>query len=247
MDMPRIVTDRRAQVKTYKTVAMPVDQGALDPAIVCRALAPFLVDGRRDRIDATIDARLGGLTLVIENLHDPHNGAAVLRSAEALGLQTVHVVEASEKFRFSSDVTQGCEKWLDIERHATFTAASVCLRAAGFALYAAVPDAETSLGDLDFSRPAAVVVGNERAGLSAAALASADARFAIPMVGMTRSLNLSVAAALIVSHAASHRRRTLGRDGDLDQATRLRLRARFYSASVRGAEQIVARYLSGKD
>jgi tRNA (guanosine-2'-O-)-methyltransferase len=224
---------------------MPLDPGALDPAIVCRLLAPFLVDGRRERIDATIDARLGGLTVVIENLHDPHNGAAVLRSAEALGLQTVHVVEAAEKFRFSSDVSQGCEKWLDIERHPTFTEASGCLRAAGFALYAAVPDGAASLGDLDFSRPAAVVVGNEHAGLSATALAGVDARFAIPMVGMTRSLNLSVAAALIMSHAASDRRRTLGQDGDLDPTTRLRLRARFYAASVRGAEQILARYLAG--
>ena len=219
-----------------------------DPLFVCRALEPFLVDGRRERIDAVIDARLAGLTVVIENLHDPHNGAAVLRSAEAFGLQTVHVVETAERFRFSSDVSQGCEKWLDVERHPTFAAAVNRLRAGGFALYAAAPEAEASWEELDFSRPAAIVVGNEHAGLTAEALAAVDVRFRIPMAGMTRSLNLSVAAALIISRAAAARRLALRRPadgiqptGDLDEAERLRLRARFYAASVRGADQILAR------
>jgi tRNA (guanosine-2'-O-)-methyltransferase len=219
----------------------PLDE--VDPAIVCAALAPLLGDERRQRIDAVVAARLGGLTLLIENLHDPHNGAAVLRSAEAFGLQTVHVVEAGgARFRFSSDVSQGCEKWLDVEPHPTFAAARASLHAAGFALYAAVPGAAATLDELDFARPAAIVVGNEHAGLSEAAVAGADVAFAIPMAGMTRSLNLSVAAALITSHAASRRRAALGQDGDLDDDVRLRLRARFYAASVRGAEPIVARF-----
>lgn len=223
---------------------MALDLSTLDPRLVCRALEPFLVDGRRERIDAVIDARLGGLTVVIENLHDPHNGAAVLRSAEAFGIQTVHVVEAAERFRFSSDVSQGCEKWLDVERHRTFAAAVARLRAGGFSLYAAAPEAAASWDDLDFSRPAAIVVGNEHAGLTAEAMAAVDVRFRIPMAGMTRSLNLSVAAALIASRAAAARRLALGgRGGDLPEEARLRLRARFFAASVRGAEQIVERVL----
>ena len=214
----------------------------IDPATVCAVLAPFLADDRRARIDATVAARLGGLTLVIENLHDPHNGAAVLRSAEAFGLPAVHVFEASERLRFSADVTQGCEKWLDVERHASFAAARARLHTAGFVLYGAVPDATTSWEELDFDRPAAIVVGNEHAGLSDAAIAGVDRSFAIPMAGMTRSLNLSVAAAVVVAHAARRRRHGLGRDGDLDEAACLRLRARFYTASVRGATQILERH-----
>lgn len=230
---------------------MALDLTALDPYLVCRTLEPFLVDGRRERIDAIVDARLGGLTLVIENLHDPHNGAAVLRSAEAFGIQTVHVVEAAERFRFSSDVSQGCEKWLDVVRHRTFAAAVSRLRADGFALYAAAPDATATWEELDFSRPAAIVVGNEHAGLTAEALAAVDVPFRIPMAGMTRSLNLSVAAALIASRASAARRQAhVGQDdsmaggGDLDPAARVRLRARFYAASVRGAAQIIERALA---
>jgi tRNA (guanosine-2'-O-)-methyltransferase len=234
---------------------MPRDISALDPHSVCAVLEPFLVDGRRERIDAVVASRLVGLTVVIENLHDPHNGAAVLRSAEAFGLQTVHVVEAAERFRFSSDVSQGCQKWLDVERHPTFGAAVARLRAGGFALYAAAPEGEVSWDELDFSRPAAVVVGNEHGGLTPEAMAAVDARFRIPMAGMTRSLNLSVAAALIVSRAATARRLALAAnrgpgavpgDGDLDDLARVRLRARFYAASVRGAEQILTRALGAR-
>ena len=78
-----------------------------DPARVCELLAPLLLDERRARIDEAAESRLGGLRILIENLNDPHNGAAVLRSAEAFGVQRVDVVESTEKFRFSSDVTQG--------------------------------------------------------------------------------------------------------------------------------------------
>ncbi|HEY4184743.1 MAG TPA: RNA methyltransferase [Polyangia bacterium] len=217
---------------------------AAEPHAICEALAPLLGEERRRRIDAIIEARLSGLTVLVENLHDPRNGAAVLRSAEAFGLQTVHVVEAAERFRFSADVSQGCEKWMDVERHATFAAAQARLHAAGFVLYAAVPDAKTTLDELDFARPAAIVVGNEHAGLTADAIARADVPFSIPMLGMTRSLNLSVASALIVSHAAARRRAALGRPGDLDEQARDLLRARFYTASVRGAEGVVARHLA---
>jgi tRNA (guanosine-2'-O-)-methyltransferase len=212
-----------------------------DPAAVCATLAPLLLDDRRARIDAAAEARLGGLRVVIENLHDPHNGAAVLRSAEAFGVQRVEVIESVEPFRFSSTVTQGCEKWLDVIRHKTLAAAVGALRADGFAIYAAVPGAAATVEDLDFARPAAVMIGNEHEGLTADAIAAADVRFGIPMAGMTRSLNLSVATALITERAAQLRRRALGRQGDLDPDAVLALRARFYAASVRGADVVLAR------
>ena len=218
-----------------------MDEAFADPASVCATLAPLLLDERRVRIDGAAAARLGGLRMVIENLHDPHNGAAVLRSAEAFGIQRVDVIESVEPFRFSSVVTQGCEKWLDVVRHPTLAEAVAALRADGFALYAAVPDAAASVEDLDFARPAAVMIGNEHAGLTSDAIAAADVVFGIPMPGMTRSLNLSVAAALIAERAAHSRRRAIGRSGDLDDAAVLALRARFYAVSVRGADVVLAR------
>src|SRR3954471_15192067 len=108
---------------------------AISPARVCAELGPLLFDERRQRIDEAARSRLGGVRVVIENLHDPHNGAAVLRSAEAFGIQRVEVIESVEPFRFSSTVTQGCEKWLDVVRHPTLEAALAELRRAGFAVY----------------------------------------------------------------------------------------------------------------
>jgi tRNA (guanosine-2'-O-)-methyltransferase len=218
----------------------------LAPADVCAALEPLLLAERRARIDAAAATRLSGLRVVIENLHDPHNGAAVLRSAEAFGVQRVEVIESVERFRFSSTVTQGCEKWLDVVRHRSLAEAMVGLRSDGFAIYAAVPGAGATLDELDFSRPAAVMVGNEHEGLTSDAMAAADVRFAIPMFGLTQSLNLSVAAAIIVSRASALRRQALGRDGDLDEAAVLALRARYYAASVRGAEAVLARAASSR-
>jgi tRNA (guanosine-2'-O-)-methyltransferase len=213
-----------------------------DPAAVIAALSPLLLDERRARIDAAVAARLGGLRVVIENLHDPHNGAAVLRSAEAFGIQRVEVIESTEPFRFSSTVTQGREKWLDVVRHKTLDGCVDALRRDGFVIYAAVPGAESSVEDLDFARPAAVMVGNEHEGLTGAAIDAADRVFSIPMAGLTASLNLSVATALIAERAAALRRRALRAEGDLEAAAQLALRARFYAASVRGADAVVARY-----
>jgi tRNA (guanosine-2'-O-)-methyltransferase len=213
----------------------------MTPDEVCAHLAPLLLEERRARIDVAAATRLGGLRVVMENLHDPHNGAAVLRSAEAFGVQRVEVIETVERFRFSSTVTQGCEKWLDVVRHRSLATAMVSLRSEGFAIYAAVPGAEATLDQLDFSRPAAVMVGNEHDGLTPEAMAAADVRFTIPMSGLTQSLNLSVATAIIVARASALRRQALGGQGDLDPAAVVALRARFYAASVRGADAILAR------
>jgi tRNA (guanosine-2'-O-)-methyltransferase len=217
----------------------PLD--GLDPARVCAVLGPLLAEERRDRIEEVLGARLLGLTVVLENLHDPHNGAAVLRSCEAAGVQVVHAIEGSSPFRFSSKVTQGCERWLDVCRHKTTAAAMATLRAAGFRLAAAVPGARQSLEELEAERPLALWMGNEHEGLSAAARAGADLAFGLPMAGMTRSLNLSVATALAVFAAAARRRAALSAPSDLTAKNRAHLRARWYFEDLRGAQAILRR------
>src|SRR5438552_1244185 len=84
----------------------------LDPAEVIAALGPVLEEGRAAKLDAVAAARLGGVTLVIEDLIDPHNYGAVLRSAESMGLLHVHTINARNRFRVSPRVTQNCERWL---------------------------------------------------------------------------------------------------------------------------------------
>ena len=206
-------------------------------------LAPFLSDARKARIDAVLAQRLAGLTVVIENLHDPHNGAAALRSVEGFGLSALHVVEQVERFKFSSKVSQGCEKWVDIRRHPDFATCARRLHDEGFALYAALPPggAAVDLDALDLAHPTALVFGNEHVGLTPEALAACDGAFTIPMQGFTASFNLSVSVALAVFACSRRRRAALGGRGDLDEAEIVRLRSRWYTLSVDAAELILAR------
>jgi tRNA (guanosine-2'-O-)-methyltransferase len=215
--------------------------GVDDPRLVIDALSPHLGDERREKIDRIAAARLGGLVVVLENLHDPHNGGAALRSCEAIGVRQVRVVGAS--FRVSERVTQGCDKWLDVVRDESIEGCVADLKARGFQLYAAVPGARTSLEELDAVTPAAFLIGNERDGLTPAARAACDVEFAIPMHGFSQSVNLSVATALCVYTHAERRRRALGRAGDLDEDALLALRADYYRRDLRGADAIIARFL----
>lgn len=214
-----------------------------DAQLVIDALSPHLGDERRAKIDRVAAARLDGVVVVLEHLHDPHNGGAALRSCEAIGVRQVRVVGAH--FQFSERVTQGCDKWLDIVRDVAMNDCAVALKARGFRLYAAVPGATTPLEALDPLVPAAFLIGNEHEGLSDGARAACDVEFAIPMRGFSQSVNLSVATALCVYTHAERRRRALGRDGDLDEAALLALRADYYRRDLRGADAIIARYRAG--
>jgi tRNA (guanosine-2'-O-)-methyltransferase len=211
----------------------------LDDEVIA-ALGEVLGPERAARLDAVAAARLAGVVLVLENLHDPHNGGAALRSSEAVGLLEVRIVGAPLKF--SERVTQGCEKWLDLVEDRDIDACARDLSARGFQLYAAVPGATATLEDLDPLAPAAFLVGNEHAGLSERARALAHREFRIPLPGFSQSVNLSVAAALTLYTHATRRRAALGRAGDLDDDARRALRARWYAKDLRGADAIVARW-----
>jgi len=214
------------------------------PDAVVAALSPLMSPERMARIEAVLDARLVGVTLVIENLYDPHNGAAALRSLEGLGIAAAHVIEGSGPFRASPAVTIGCEKWIELHHHPDAESARAALTAAGMTLCAAVPGAGATVDDLPPLEPCALVVGNEHDGLTPEALAACSRRIEVPMYGFTRSFNLSVAVALLVARMAERRRRALGAAGDLPVEVRAKWRARWYAQSIRGAGEIIERYVS---
>src|SRR5262245_51531385 len=92
------------------------------PAQVIDALAPLLSAERLARIDAVVDRRTRAVVVVLEAVDDPRNVAAVLRSADAFGIQEVHLIERDQPFLASRRVTQGAERWLDLIHHRTATA-----------------------------------------------------------------------------------------------------------------------------
>lgn len=216
------------------------------PARICEAVAPMVSPERAARIEAVLDARLVSLTPVIEDLYDPHNGAAAIRSAEALGLQEFHAIEPNERFAINTGVTRGCHRWIDLHRWPDAATCLAALHGRGFRVLATAPDARDSVDTVDVSSPLAVIFGNEHAGVTAATLAACDGAIAFPMFGFTESFNLSVSVALVTSRLAARRRAHLGAPGDLPAAKRAHLRARWQALKIRGVLGIIDRHVSAQ-
>lgn len=169
---------------------------------------------RRERMRLVAGRRLAGLTVALDNVHDPHNISAVLRSCDGFGLQHVHLIGLSADPNRA--VSMGCEKWLTLHRHPNVPACVAALRAEGYELWAAMPERDARpLEEVDFTRRVALVFGAERDGLSQEFLNACDGRYQIYMPGFSQSLNVSVAAAISIHAGASARRKTLGAPTDL--------------------------------
>jgi tRNA (guanosine-2'-O-)-methyltransferase len=208
------------------------------PELVCRALAPLITDERLARIEAVIAQRTRSVIPVLEAVDDPRNVAAILRSADALGVQEVHLIEGEQPFLASRRITQGAERWLDLRRHATPEAAVASLRGAGFRVYVATMQGDAAPADLRGVPRVALVFGNEQSGVTQRLHALCDGRCTIPMRGFAQSLNVSVAAALALYEL------TRERAGDLPAEQRAELRARFMLLSVPRAAQVVTEYMN---
>jgi tRNA (guanosine-2'-O-)-methyltransferase len=177
------------------------------------------------------------LVLVLDRIADPHNSSAVLRSADAFGVQRVHVIVGEQGFRASRGVSKGTHRWLDVVRYETADACARRLRDEDYSVFVAAMGGETHLVDLHMRPRLAVVFGNEHRGVSPEMRDLADGTFSIPMCGFVESLNISVAAAITMQ--------TLAGDGRarLPNARRRELEARFLMNSVRNADQVIEKFL----
>jgi tRNA (guanosine-2'-O-)-methyltransferase len=148
------------------------------------------------------------VALVLEDVHDPHNVSAVLRSCDATGVPAIHLVYTDEEPpELSGGAAAGTQHWLDVHHHGSVNECYAQLRRAGMRVYATTIDGTTvDLHDVDLTRPCAFVFGNESRGLSADAAGLADARLKIPMMGMAESLNISVASAVTLYEMLRQRR-----------------------------------------
>lgn len=205
-----------------------------DAEHVIRLLEPLVLPRRRERLLSVIDARLASVQVVFDAPHDPHNGAAVVRSCEAFGVQRVNVVERKESFLLASTVSRGSEKWIDLRRWERASDAIDALRSDGFELVGADADGELSPNDLAAIPRLAIVLGNEREGIGGELAEACSRRVRVPMRGFVESLNVSVSAAILLASA------TASRQGDLPERDRRRLYARGLYLSVERADDVLA-------
>lgn len=167
-----------------------------------------ITERRRRRMVEVLQRRQPDLTVVLENVHDPHNVSAVLRTCDAVGIPAVHLVyTVEERPELSRNVSGSALRWLDIVDHEGIGECYSALHAQGFTIYAThLDENKVELFELDLTKPTALVFGNEQRGVSAEAVAAADATMVIPMMGMVQSLNISVACAVSLYEALRQRR-----------------------------------------
>jgi tRNA (guanosine-2'-O-)-methyltransferase len=173
-----------------------------------------------------LSRRQPDLTVLAENLHKPRNFSAVIRTCDSVGINNVHVVPGEQRPRRHWHTSQGAEKWIEVIVHENTAAACMWLKDRDFQLIAAhiSPDALT-YREVDYTRPTALVIGTEAFGVSDEALAHVDHQIRIPMMGMSQSLNVSVACAIVLYEAQRQRQAAgLYETSRLDKATRHRLR-----------------------
>ena len=181
------------------------------PRDAWQLLQSFLTPTRRDKMLAVASARTDRIRLVVQDIHDPHNVSACLRSADAFGVQHCDVVTLKERFH-ASTVARGVASWLTIRRHHSIATCVQGLRQTGDQSDAGVPPAPgvLTLAELPVQQKIAVVFGNEHAGIDKAWLPHIDQPFTIPMVGMVESLNISVGAAITLQYLTDKARRQAG-------------------------------------
>ncbi len=164
---------------------------------------------RLSKLRAAIALRQSSLTLVLENVHDEHNVAAVLRSCDAVGIKEIQLVyNGNQKFpTFGRKSSGSAKKWVDRHMYETSSECFAALRSKGMRIYTTKLSSDAiSIYDVDFTQPTAIVFGNEHSGVSDEAVNEADGNVLIPQLGMVESLNISVAAAVTVFEAARQRR-----------------------------------------
>ena len=165
---------------------------------------------RKERLETALRQRQFDMTLVVENVWDPHNVAAILRSADAAGVAEMHLLYYVETLpnvkRIGKQSSSSANKWIDFHVHESVSDCVTRLRDEGYMIYAShLSQSSTSLYDIDATKKCAFVVGNESRGVSDELAAAADAVFSIPMMGMVQSLNVSVATAITLYEALRQR------------------------------------------
>ncbi len=164
-------------------------------------LSTYLTDNRKQLFSQVIQYRTRHITVVLEDIYQPHNASAVLRSADLTGIQDIHIIENRNQYEVNPEVAMGSSKWLNLIKYndseENTLKAYDALRKQGYRIIATTPHTEDkNLDEISLDGKMALVFGTELKGLSETAIQNADEYLRIPMYGFTESYNISVSAAL---------------------------------------------------
>lgn len=202
---------------------------------------PLLTPERQQKIERVLDGRTYNNVVVLEGIYDRGNASAVMRSAEAFGLAQVHMIELDDKFKESQRTTAGADKWVELTKWKSTKECVAELKRQGKQIVVTHLDTTSKpIAEVDFSKPSALVLGNEKNGVSQEMIEAADHRVIIPMEGFVQSFNISVAGALCFYQMYLSRLARLGRQGDLSQEQKDILKAVYASRTMDSTAEIIA-------
>ncbi len=197
--------------------------------LVLEKIGPMLTPERLEKIQRIAQLRNFDTAVVLESIYDRGNISAVMRSGEGLGFANFHVIETQEKFKESQRVTQGADKWVETKKWKSTRECIQSLKSQGYKICVTHLDATSKpLHDIDFTGKTALVLGNEKSGVSQEMIEAADHRVIIPMTGFVQSFNISVAGALSLYHISQDRLKKLGSHVSLSEEEQGILKAYYY-------------------
>ncbi|WKV11540.1 RNA methyltransferase [Marivirga harenae] len=192
----------------------------------------FLSEERKGFIESVLENRTEFMRVVLEDIRDPHNANAIIRSGECLGIQHYHIIENENAFKLGRGVSRGAIKWVDVHQYPESKTPTKDvlsdLKSKGYKIVVTSPNGNAcSPEDLHLTQPFAVVMGNERDGVSEESKAMADDFVRLPMHGFTESYNVSVASGIIFYSLIS-KIRSLVENWQFDDQTKADYRLQWY-------------------
>ncbi len=203
-------------------------------------LSKFVTDHKKQVIEAVLANRTRHITVVLENIYHPHNASAVLRTCEALGIQDIHIIEAKNQYKINQHIVRGSSKWVTLHQYSESTdKVKDCfgrLKKSGYRVIGTIPDPKLkTVSDMDTTQKYALVFGTEESGLSDDARTAVDDTIQIPLYGFTKSLNISVAAGIILNDLVSRLRQS-GTTWCLNETEKEELRLCWFKNLVKNAD-----------
>ncbi|MGR8947706.1 MAG: tRNA (guanosine(18)-2'-O)-methyltransferase TrmH [Gammaproteobacteria bacterium] len=193
-----------------------------------------MLEQRNKRIVETLNRRQPDLTVIMDNVHKPHNLSAIARTCDSIGVGKLHAVVPKGSFRLGGKAASGTQKWVKAKYWRDTAEVTHTLKKKGFTIYAAdLNPAAVDYRDIDYCKPTAILVGSELVGVSEQARACADYAMTVPLYGMAESLNVSVATAVVLYEAARQREAAgLYNSRRISQQTFARLRFEWLHPTV---------------
>ncbi len=204
-------------------------------------LQEFMLPQRLERLESVLEERTRSTVIVLDHVHNFHNISAVIRTADAFGINDIYLV--GEDFEYSRGISLGAERWVDLKKYNSAKESSAALIADGYQIVVLQPQnkegTNTPVFELPFSEKLALIFGNEHSGVSKEFIEAANYRAFIPMLGFVESLNISVAAAITMfcstfSDASATRQVQPLAEDDKDE-----IKKKWLKNSVRHSEAIL--------